>query len=527
MGIMNNPFSVASSLPPGAREGNPWAVPTLLAILAVSILLLMFHQSAWSAVAIWSRSDTYAHGFVIFPISAFLIWRRRKDITTLVARPDFRGLPLLFLIGFGWLLAYLARVLVVQQFALVAMIPVVVWIILGLRVTRALAFPLGFLLFAVPVGEFLIPPLMEFTANFTVAALQLTDIPVYREGTFFTIPSGQWSVVEGCSGLRYLIASVTLGCLYAYLTYRSAKRRFIFIILSVVVPVIANGMRAYIIVMIAHLSGMKLAVGIDHLIYGWVFFGMVMLLLFWIGARWREDLGMAAPRVRSVSEEALAVRAPVRQTVLATVCALAVSAVWPGYAAYLYGKAAAASPVRLQAPTGSGAWQPDAAPISDWRPRYEGSDASLVQTYRRGNDAVSLYLVYYRHQREGSELITSTNVMVRQKDPVWSNLGESSRPALVGGNTLTITQTKLSSRNLRLLVWNWSRVDDTDTANAHLAKLLEAKAKLLGERDDGAAIIISTPYEDRPDAAAETLQKFMSDMLPAIETTLRQARAGS
>ena len=524
---MSNSASMISATPAQARPHYDWTIAALLAIFAVATLLLLFHQSAWSTVAIWSRSETFAHGFLIFPISAFLIWGRRKEIVQFVPQPDLRGLPLVLLLGFGWLLAYLARVLVVQQFILVAMIPTLVWTILGVRVTRTLAFALGFLLFAVPMGEFLIPPLMDFTANFTVTALQLTGIPVYREGTFFTIPSGQWSVVEGCSGLRYLIASITLGCLYAYLTYRSAKRRIIFTILSAIVPVIANGLRAYMIVMIAHLSGMKLALGVDHLIYGWVFFGLVMLLLFWIGAFWREDLPTVDSGGATVSPGTSIVPVTSRQIVLATLAALAVAAVWPGYAAYLESHVTPALSIKLEAPPDSAGWHLDMAPISDWQPQYQGSDASLMQTYRKGHKVVSLYLGYYRHQREGSELITSTNVMVRQKHPVWSNVGESTRTAMIGGKPLKIIQTKLRSSNLRLLVWNWNRIDNTDTVNAYLAKLLEAKAKLLGARDDGTAIIISTPYEDKPESATETLQEFIIDMLPAIEASLRQVATGS
>ena len=72
----------------------------------------------------------------------------------------------------------------------------------------------------------------------------------------------------------------------------------LFVALSVIVPIIANGMRAYMIVMIAHLSDMKLALGVDHLIYGWVFFGIVMLLLFWIGSFWREIPAPTVPRGR-------------------------------------------------------------------------------------------------------------------------------------------------------------------------------------------------------------------------------------
>jgi exosortase A len=508
------------------RRAPDWIVATLLTLGAVVAVLLLFQQTTWSTVAIWERSETFAHGFLIFPISAYLIWSRRKEIAQLTPQPDLRGLPVLLLLGFGWLLAYLARVLVVQQYALVAMIPVLAWAILGLRVTRALMFPLGFLFFAVPMGEFLIPAMMDFTANFTVAALQLTGIPVYREGTFFTIPSGQWSVVEGCSGLRYLIASITLGVLYAYLTYRSARRRIIFTIMALVVPVIANGLRAYMIVMIAHLSDMKLALGVDHYIYGWVFFGLVMLLLFWVGSFWREDLPQPEGD-KPAAAPAIAAALPVQRIALATLAVLGVAALWPAYAAYLQSRVPPAAPIKLEAPLAAGGWRLDTAPVSDWKPAYEGASASLMQTYRKGDKAVSLYLGYYRHQREGSELVTSTNVMVHQKHPVWSNVGAAARSATIAGQPRQIVQTRLRAQNLRLLVWNWNRIGDTDTVNDHLAKLLEAKAKLLGVRDDGTAIILSTPYEDRPEPAAATLQEFVNDMLPAIEAGLKQAAAGS
>jgi exosortase/archaeosortase family protein len=124
--------------------------------------------------------------------------------------------------------------------------------------------------------------------DFTIAALQATGIPVYREGLNFVIPSGSWSVVEACSGVRYLIASFMVGTLFAYLNYNSWKRRAGFMLISIVVPIVANWLRAYMIVMIGHLSGNTLAVGVDHLIYGWVFFGVVIMIMFMIGARWSE-----------------------------------------------------------------------------------------------------------------------------------------------------------------------------------------------------------------------------------------------
>ena len=177
---------------------------------------------------------------------------------------------------------------------------------------------------------------MEHTANFTVFALRLTGIPVYREGLFFTLPSGSWSVVEACSGLRYLIASLTLGLLYAYLTYRSFARRAIFIAFSVIVPIVANWLRAYMIVMIGHLSSMKYAVGVDHLIYGWLFFGVVMLILFWVGSFWREDL---EPRQAAPGSVPLATRDQASRAAMMTgaIAAAVIVAVWPAAAVHLAG----------------------------------------------------------------------------------------------------------------------------------------------------------------------------------------------
>jgi len=191
-------------------------------------------------------------------------------------------------IAFAWLLGDLATVNSVKQLAMTALIVLAIPAVFGLQVAQAIAFPLAFLFFAVPVGEFLLPQLMSWTADFTVLALQATGIPVFREGNQFTIPSGSWSVVEACSGVRYLIASFMVGSLFAYLNYRSPRRRLIFAALSLAVPIVANWIRAYLIVLLGHLSYNKVAVDADHLIYGWLFFGLVIGIMYAIGMVWAE-----------------------------------------------------------------------------------------------------------------------------------------------------------------------------------------------------------------------------------------------
>jgi len=514
-----------SALPetlPATTSRNSWWLPAGVTIGVLLILTGIFWSTFLSMEEIWARSETFAHGYLIMPISIWLLWRKREELALIQPRPDLRGLFLLAAAGVAWLLADAASVNVVAQYAFIAMLVASVWILLGEAFVRAAFFPLMFLFFAVPVGEFLIHPLMDVTANFTVAMLQATGIPVYREGTFFSIPSGNWSVVEGCSGLRYLIASVTLGVLYAYLTYRSWKRRLLFSIAAMVVPVFANSGRAYMIVMIAHLSDMKLALGIDHYIYGWVFFGIVMLLLFWIGGFWREDnQPEPGPSPSTLSPTLAAVGVPARPILPAAVAALVVAGLWPVYAHWLESRPLPEMPV-LQVEV-AGGWQPGQA-FTTWVPHWIGADRQLRRSYTQAGHDVLLELNYYVNQRQGAELINSQNYMIKQKDPDWSNVGETLVTVQIGGKTRQVRQAKMRGSNgQRLLVWQWNLIDQRPVVSDYLAKLILALDRVRLLRDDGLSVLIATPYQHADlKAATVTLSRFATDMDPAIARALDQ-----
>ena len=229
------------TVPPAWRH----ALPALALLLAWTLFL--YSDTGLAMVSIWERSGTFTHAFLVPPITLWLVWRQRSVLAGQIPQPSFGVLLLVAAAAMAWLLGELVAVNSVTQLALVSMLVLAVPAVLGRSVARLLLFPLGFLFFAVPIGEFVMPQLMEWTASYTVIALRLSGIPVYREGLQFVIPSGNWSVVEACSGVRYLIASFMVGTLFAYLNYRSTKRRLIFAAVSIVVPVIANWLRAYMI----------------------------------------------------------------------------------------------------------------------------------------------------------------------------------------------------------------------------------------------------------------------------------------
>jgi exosortase A len=503
----------AVAVPPLSRAA---AALLLLALLAPFAL---YFGTVRSIVAIWNSSETFAHGYVILPISLWLIWRRRENFSLYPPVPYPPALLLLAVLGAGWLAAQLGEVQVVSQYTFVAMFPVAALALFGPRLAGSLAFPLLFLLFAVPFGEVFVAPLIQFTADFTVAAVRATGIPVLRSGTRFELPTGSWSVVEACSGVRYLISSITLGCLYAYLTYRSTLRRTLFIGLSVVVPIIANGLRAYMIVMIGHLSGMELATGVDHIIYGWLFFGLVMFIMFWIGSFWREDTTPpTASTAATGSASAFAPGMPPRLT--ANVAAvLVLCAVWP--AAAMVGERVNHNPAPVQF-AGVDVALPQAGEFADWKPAYLEPDARFHRVYQQDSLPVGLTVLYYRNQDREKSLISSLNRLAGYKDP-WHEVDAASRSVTLAGRPLVLREALMNGPQGKILVWSFKWIGGHYTASDIAGKLWQAGAKAMLHGDDGAAVLLSAPADDA-DAARAALQRFVATQGPALDRALAAQR---
>jgi exosortase A len=499
-----------------------WRIYMALVIAALAGLVWIYQGTAVSLVALWQSSETYAHGFIIYPVSLYLIWRERGYLNSITPRPSALALAAFAVLGLGWMVAQSAGVQVVAQYMFVAMIPALTASILGIRVARAMAFPLAFTLLAVPFGEVFILPLMNFTADFTVSALQLTGIPVFREGTHFSIPSGSWSIVEACSGLRYLIASFTLGCLYAYLTYRSRLRQLVFIVLSIIVPIIANGLRAYMIVLIGHFSNMRLAVGVDHVIYGWLFFGLVMLALFWMGSLWREDGPVAAEnKTASIRGAALAAAAaPLRATGFA-VAALAIAWAPVAYLNHLERQTFDPVPVTLTLPQTIESWTAS-SPIIGLKPRFPGAATTVMQEYHNGDQVIGIYIAFFRNQHQGAEAITSLNVLADDKAHEWSVISESRRNLHEEKEPGSVRQIHLRWGNLHMLAWQWYWIGNAQTANSYWAKWLQAKQRISGRDNDGVDIVIFAPYDTQPNEVVATMENFLAQASPAIRQSLEQ-----
>lgn len=270
--------------------------PAVAASIGVVALGLLFHAEVAAAVSVWSTSTAYNHCFLVIPIVLYLLWDRREVLRDAIADPmplaALAGIPL----AMAWFVAERLGIMEGRQLLAMSFVELLFFIVLGPRLWWQLAGPLLYLYFLVPFGAFLTRPLQDFTTIFVDHGLRILHIPAYITGYTIEIPEGTFLIAEACAGLRFLIAAVAFGCLYALIMYRGWLRRTVFIAVSIVVPIIANGIRALGIVTLGHLLGSAQAVEADHVLYGWIFFSIVILILIALGLPFRQDQPVPAPQ---------------------------------------------------------------------------------------------------------------------------------------------------------------------------------------------------------------------------------------
>jgi len=514
-----------SAVPPAPTFG--WKQALLALVCVELVLIALYFDTARAMVEIWWRSETFNHAFLVPPIALWLIWEKGAALLREQPRPSL-GLVLPFaIVALGWLLGDLAAVNAVTQFAFVALLVLAVPLVIGVAAARRITFPLFFLFFAVPFGEFVMPKLMEWTAMFTVMGLRASGIPVYQEGLHFVIPSGRWSVVEACSGVRYLIASVVVGTLYAYLNYQSLKRRLVFVGFAILVPLIANWLRAYMIVMLGHYSGNTLAVGVDHLIYGWVFFGIVIMIMFAIGMRWREHeipLPAHAEGSSAVSAGGLS------NFALAVALALGLGGAPHAVLVAMNAGPELSPPVLSADRLATGGWQPTTTPPAAWQPAFANPSATLHAGLEKDGSRIGVFIAWYRQQNYERKLISSQNELVKSKDKAWAQVGSGVVTASLGGQavalragTLRSNLAGLGAEPQRLRVWYGYWIDGRMITSDHLGKLLLALARLRGRGDDAAAVFV---YAVEPEAD-RAVADYLASAGDGIVTLLNEAVASA
>ena len=502
MAVVNSATPATTDVSGIRRESivSLWTGPLVGLIAAEVLTVWFFRQTVLSMLAIWSNSRTYSYCFVIVPVVALLIWNRRRELIQTEPAISVLGLVFLAVSALLWLAGNIADVQLIQHIALIAMLDSLVLAFLGAAITRILLFPLGFLFFSVPVGDSLVPLLQRWTAAFTVSALRISGIPAIQDGLTLSTPSGNWQVAEACSGIRYLIASIVIGVLMAGVAYRSWKRRIIFLLFSALLPIIANALRAYGIAALAYLSGNAIATGVDHIVYGFIFFSLITAILMSIALRWYEPRTALMQRPERLRAE------PVGSgtIALALLGVIIIAGFTTSLAAFLWSKpATVATSHPLLAPAG---WEKTDSFDEEWAPEPIPIEARTVESFASNSGTVSVCFITFSGDRRGVVLINASNLT--GSSGVWRVLASDALTVSSRIGPVRVSEYIIARGEQRRLVWLWYSIGNWHTANPYQLRVIQAKDRLLGEPRAVTLTAISAPFQAETSDAIRALSDF-------------------
>lgn len=291
------------------------AIPSFFQTQRVSILWGLFtllglwnYWPTWKwIIARWDEAESYmSHGWLIVPISAYLLWQVRAKM----GPREQGGWAPLFLLGlalFLHLLAGVADVSSISGFTMVLAIFAFFWLVEGWKRAQVAWFAVFFLAFMVPPPEFVINGinfrLKLVAADIAALLLNVTGLGAIRAGSFMIFGEQRLAIGDVCSGLRSLLSLMALGVLYAYLI-RDRGWKHVVAILAATAPaaILGNGLRIGLVCYLVNGLGpekvFKPILG-DwdlHLITGAVIFASALACL--LGVSWLMDkLTAKAPAI--------------------------------------------------------------------------------------------------------------------------------------------------------------------------------------------------------------------------------------
>ncbi|MBI4436475.1 MAG: exosortase/archaeosortase family protein [Candidatus Omnitrophica bacterium] len=251
-----------------------------LGVMSLLLTFAYFPTIVWM-VDRWSAKDSYfGHGFLIPFVSLYLVWRKRKEIATIVPSPSRWGLPLLITGLLVHLVSALIKVYFTSAFSILLTVTGLVLFLWGKKMLRAAAFPIIFLLFMVPfplvvVGTATVR-LKLFAAMCATHVLHAIGFPALQKGHLIYMKNAVVAVEDPCSGLRSLLSLLTLGVLFAYLKQASFPRKTLFFLSSIPIAMIANIVRIILLAGIADIYGVEAALKFFHDFSGFVVFGLAL-----------------------------------------------------------------------------------------------------------------------------------------------------------------------------------------------------------------------------------------------------------
>lgn len=393
----------AFSLPAAGRRR------LLLVFGLMALTLAVCRPSVAALHVIWTdvESRGYTHGYLIAAISIFLLARAAPELASCEFKPSLVGLISLPIVSTLWLVSVNASLQEPQILLLPALLWLVVLAACGFGAARLVAFPIGFLYFAIPVWEHINGLLQSMSADATTLMLKAVGVPATLTGDIIRIPAGAFEVAGGCSGLHYFVVGLAVATLLGEVDRHPLRRRAILIGVMGVLAILCNWVRVFTVVLSGQLTNMQsYLVRVDHYWFGWALFAVVMFVFIWFASRGpRPD---RPPTAAATDSRMPALRPALIAAVLVAVLPLTQSALRAV-------RGIDELPAQTM-PSGQDGWTGPYSAAQDWRPVFHGASSEMFAAYRdQDARAVEIYSATYLTQRQGAELVGYGNSLVGER----------------------------------------------------------------------------------------------------------------
>jgi exosortase len=260
---------------------------TWIGALTLFALVVIMYASVLSALTRqWWDDPNYGHGFFVPVFAVYVLWNERDRWSALPSRANNIGFAImLFAIGLR-VLGMLGAELFIARLSLVILICGMVLFLAGRQALRSIAFPIGYLLFMIPLPAIvyyqLTFPLQLWASRLGASGLVALGIHTVREGNLLVLPNCTLNVVEACSGIRSLLSLLAAVVAYGYLAEPSTWKRSVLAFASIPIAIATNGLRLVATGMLSYFFGPSVDSGVVHLALGLGFFALAFLSILLI-----------------------------------------------------------------------------------------------------------------------------------------------------------------------------------------------------------------------------------------------------
>lgn len=486
-------------------------VITYLVLVAVFLVLLVLFSFP-TLITLhnrWVRSGLeYGYPAVLLIAIMSFIEFRRLDLSHF-GRLWGPGIILFGLCLFAMLFSRAGGIQIGSQVVFPFLLLSAIWTTCGAKIAVRFLPILAFFYFAIPFWQILDfvlvePPtlnalLVWITTSVVTLWIRFTGIPAHIEGDLIYLPAGIVQIAAGCSGKIYFLVALEISAFYALAFLRDWRDRLVLVFSTLVVALIANWIRVYLLVIIGYTTDMTSPLMKDHNTFGWFVFLIALAPMLLLG-RYLENRESRVERTeptRVIDAERLKIIAPTSASILLLIAIWITANINAAYSRD-------SGVVRLGSVAVPG-WQQEEQWDDSRTPVFVGAAASAANWYRKEDARIGVFIAAYPVQRQGAEAIYFFNKPFGDDlEAVKAVRKRRESPAM---EDLAFKEYLLAKGQDRRLVWQATRVAGQASLGSLHAKILQALGAMRG-RTDAQVLILSIACETDCDAERQVLAEF-------------------